>query len=46
MAKSALFTVHKTSPAHSAGQNLLFGPGNTVRFSVVQTIRNVIMSVP
>ena len=26
MAKSALFTVHKTSPAHSVGLNLLFGP--------------------
>ena len=45
MAKSALFTVHKTSPARSAGLNLLFGPGNTARFSVVLTIRNAIMFV-
>lgn len=46
MAKSALFTVHKNEPCLQCGLNLLFGPGNTARFSVVHTIRNVIMSVP
>ena len=46
MAKSALFTVRKKmSPAHNAGLNWLFVPGNTVRFSVVHTIQNAITSV-